>query len=239
MKKYTWEIRLAVFLIGISLLLYYTEFSIFRHGSALFENAFSQLAFIPIYVLIVTLIIEQLLNRKEKLARIEKLNVVIGVFFNEMGRELLQSFASMDKNFNSIKNSFIFSNNNFFDEFDTASKVLEGYKCSIESTSKDLVFIKDFLLVKKDFLLLLTQNPNLFEHELFTNLILSIFHIYEELSRHKDVESLCTQDSIHLCGDLERAYMLLIKQWIKYLEHLKESYPYLFSLELRSNPFNS
>jgi hypothetical protein len=239
MKKYIWQIRLAALLIGISGLLYYAEFLIFRDGSSIFESVLSQLAFIPVYVLLVTLIIEQLLNRKERLARIEKLNVVVGVFFNELGRDLLHSFASMDKNFDSIKGSFLFSGKDFLKEFDSASQAIGKYKCSLEPTSSDFAFLKAFVIDKKEFLLLITQNPNLFEHELFTNVILSVFHLYEELSKQVDVESICSEDANHIRDDIERAYLLLITQWIKYLSHLKESYPYLFSLELRSNPFNS
>ncbi|GEM_PF-6682769 len=39
-------------------------------------------------------------------------------------------------------------------------------------------------------------------------------------------------------GDIERAYALLIREWLSHLDHLKASYPYLFSLAVRTNPFN-
>ena len=45
-------------------------------------------------------------------------------------------------------------------------------------------------------------------------------------------------DLEHLAGDMKRAYQNLICQWIDYMQHLKISYPYLFSLALRTNPFD-
>jgi len=33
-------------------------------------------------------------------------------------------------------------------------------------------------------------------------------------------------------------YRNLALQWLKYMEHLKVNYPYLFSLSLRTNPFD-
>ena len=31
---------------------------------------------------------------------------------------------------------------------------------------------------------------------------------------------------------------MLIIEWLAYMKHLKESYPYLFSLAVRTNPFD-
>jgi hypothetical protein len=41
-----------------------------------------------------------------------------------------------------------------------------------------------------------------------------------------------------LPGDVQRGYVLLIKEWLAYMAHLQTRYPYLFSLALRTNPFD-
>ncbi len=53
-----------------------------------------------------------------------------------------------------------------------------------------------------------------------------------------ELESLPGADLRHLSGDFNRTYQRLAIQWLDYLEHLKEQYPYLFSLAARKNPFN-
>jgi hypothetical protein len=37
---------------------------------------------------------------------------------------------------------------------------------------------------------------------------------------------------------MKRTYSQLVVQWLLYMEHLKDDYPYLFSLAVRTNPFD-
>ncbi len=43
-----------------------------------------------------TLIVDRLLNKREKMALLKKMNMVIGGFFSELGRSLLESFKGFD-----------------------------------------------------------------------------------------------------------------------------------------------
>jgi hypothetical protein len=54
----------------------------------------------------------------------------------------------------------------------------------------------------------------------------------------KDLSSLSGVDIEHLANDVKRAYEALVRRWIEHLQHLKRSYPYLFSLAIRMNPFD-
>jgi len=33
-------------------------------------------------------------------------------------------------------------------------------------------------------------------------------------------------------------FQLLVREWLTHMEHLKHDYPYLFSLAVRTNPFD-
>jgi len=87
-------------------------------------------------------------------------------------------------------------------------------------------------------LLRLLANPNLLEHDSFTNLLWAVFHLTDELAHRKDVNTILDSDYVHLAGDVKRAYVLLISEWLDYMKHLKVNYPYLFSLAMRTNPFD-
>lgn len=65
-----------------------------------------------------------------------------------------------------------------------------------------------------------------------------VFHLTEELAHRVDVKNLPASDYEHLSGDIKRMYVLLISEWLSYMKHLKDDYPYLFSLAVRTNPFN-
>ncbi|HUO77263.1 MAG TPA: hypothetical protein VMU21_06765, partial [Thermodesulfovibrionales bacterium] len=75
-------------------------------------------------------------------------------------------------------------------------------------------------------------------HESFTELLLAVFHLVEELVVREDVTSLPDADRHHIAGDIKRAYILLVQQWLEYMGHLRDHYPYLFSLAIRINPFD-
>jgi len=92
---------------------------------------------------------------------------------------------------------------------------------------------------KRQFLLNLLENPNLLEHESFTNLLWAVFHLTEELTLRGSLNGLQKTDCKHLAGDMKRAYHLLILEWLDYMKHLKVNYPYLFSLAVRTNPFDA
>ena len=91
----------------------------------------------------------------------------------------------------------------------------------------------------RGFLLGLLENQNLLEHEQFTDLLWATFHLLEELMYRNDFSHLSKSDLDHLAGDIDRVYALLICQWIMYMQHLKNNYPYLFSLAMRTNPFDA
>jgi len=78
----------------------------------------------------------------------------------------------------------------------------------------------------------------LLEHETFTELLRAVFHLTEELEQRNDLRHLSRADYEHLELDTERAYKLLIYEWLQYMEYLMNEYPYLFSLALRTNPFD-
>ena len=105
-------------------------------------------------------------------------------------------------------------------------------------TRVDLVLLKGLLLDKRDFLLRLLENPVLLEHQSFTDLLRAVFHLTEELAYRNSVIDLPEADSLHLAGDIKRAYHLIVSEWISYMKYLKNNYPFLFSLAIRTNPFD-
>jgi hypothetical protein len=108
----------------------------------------------------------------------------------------------------------------------------------MKSAPKELEDLKNFLCGKRDFLIRLLENPILLEHTSFTNLLWAIFHLGDELAHRRDLKKIAKKDHEHINGDIKRAYLSLLSEWTNYMTHLKDSYPYLFSLAIRTNPFD-
>jgi len=111
MKKFKWQIVLGVFLVSLSVILYLIHYAIFRDPHHIFIYMLGDIAFVPIEVLFVTLIIHKVISEREKYVMMEKLNMVIGTFFSEVGTKLLKYFSEFDENFEEIRSNLIVENN--------------------------------------------------------------------------------------------------------------------------------
>ena len=221
-----------------SALLYFGHYLIFNDPHHIAIYMVGDLAFVPIEVLLVTVIIHELLGARERRARRDKMNMVVGAFFSEMGTSLLAEVSDADPGLDEIRNSLLVSGDWQDSDFETAGRDLKKHKFGVDKNKINLSDMHDFLFDERDFLLRLLENPNLLEHESFTELLFAVFHLSEELAARDDMTNIQPSDLTHLAGDVNRVYGLLVDQWLDYMGHLKKNYPYLFSLALRTNPFD-
>jgi hypothetical protein len=214
------------------------SFFIFRDSNHIFIYLLGDIGFLPIEVLLVTLIIDRVLSVREKRAMLDKLNMVIGAFFSEVGLRLISHFSSFDLNASNIKRELSGIDTWKDKDFEKVKIMVRKFKYSVSCQSGNLDTLKAFLTNKRAFLLRLLENPNLLEHEKFTELLWAVFHLTEELEYRKDFALCPDSDLNHIAGDVRRAYVILISEWLEYIRHLKNNYPYLFSLASRINPFD-
>jgi len=238
MKRINWYFVLGGSLVTLSLILYFIQIAIFHRTNDTLFYMLQDLAFVPMQVLLVTLIISGLLNMREKRLRLEKLNMVIGTFFSEIGTRLIAYFSDSDPELDNIRKNLIVTKDWSDQEFAVVSKRLKDYDYGVEVQKINLEDLRIFLTGERDFLVRLLENPVLLEHESFTELLRAVFHLTEELAAREDLKKLPHTDCAHLAGDITRAYVLLVHEWLDYMRHLKDNYPYLFSLAMRTNPFD-
>ena len=238
MKRFTWPILLGVSLLIFSTSFYFLHYFIFRDAHHIFLYLVGDVAFVFIEILLVSLIIQGLLEYREKSSRLEKLNMVIGAFFSEVGASLIETLSQLDLEAEKMQKKFFAGGKSDAEEFQKARSWMAGHSFNINPNNVDWNDLKTFLVERRDFLLRLLENPNLLEHEMFTDLLWAVFHLEEELRARKNLQDLPKEDIQHLSGDVERVYGQVSRQWLKYMEHLERNYPYLFSLALRTNPFD-
>jgi hypothetical protein len=240
MKEDTrWKLMAGAGLLALSLILFAIHYMIFRDEYNIFIFFTDDLAFIPIEVLVVTLIIDRLLESREKEMRMEKLNMVIGMFFSTFGTPLLSILSRADEGFSAIRNDLVVNKDWDSGRFREVHARLISQKCEVPANRIDREALKRLLIGNEDFLLRLLENPMVFEHESFTDLLLAATHLTEELRARKDLNQLPPTDLAHLSIDIGRVCERLIPEWLKYMEYLKGQYPYLFSLAMRQNPFDT
>lgn len=233
-----WQIMLGIGLVALSAAIYFAHYSLFRDAHHIFIYLLGDIAFVPIEVLLVTLIIHRLLGVREKRAMLKKLNMVIGVFYSEVGTGLLGTLSQLDPDIKAIRDELKVTGQWKLHEFQATAARLKGYGFKVSPKPEDLKALTVQLRQKRWILLGLLENPNLLEHDTFTDLLWAVFHLAEELSHRQDVMAASKADLAHLAGDATRAYGQMAVGWLSYMEHLMTDYPYLFSLAIRTNPFD-
>jgi hypothetical protein len=226
---------IMIILSGITYLLYYV---IFRENKNMLMFLVESAVFLPIQVLFVTLIVDQVLNDHERKGLLKKMNMVIGVFFSEVGTRLLKEFSRVDPRAGEIQQELLITKDWSNGEYQKLSARLKKHDYQVVNDRDRLESLRMFLMEKRGFLVGLLENPNLLEHDTFTDLLWAVFHLAEELAFRIEVKGLPESDYRHLAGDMKRAYSLLVLEWLAYMQHLNTNYPYLFSLAIRTNPFD-
>ncbi len=236
-KRNSFIIILASVFIFLSVLIYFIHYFVFHDTHHIFIYMVGDLAFLPLEVLLVSIIIERILNRREKQDKLQKLNMVIGTFFSEMGNYLLRDLLIYFHNREEIAHHLNVNAKWTKTDFQSARNYADHLKIDIDYKNVDILRLKEYLSGKKEFLLALLGNPGLLENDRFTDLLWAVTHLAEELKARPTLDNLPENDLKHLSGDIQRFYDHLASEWLDYTEHLKANYPYLFSLVLRTHPF--
>lgn len=228
MKNKKHYIVVSLILVAISAIMFIIHYFVFGQAVNTAYYSLMNLCFIPINSLVVTLILERLIDYKAKQERMEKLNMLIGLFFTEVGYKLMCLIIKADK---CGKNSII-----LFNDLDEVKSQVEKHKYIIDIEEIDLDKIMDVLLESSNLLVDLISNENIMQHEIFTDLLMSVIHLRDEITFYKN-DKTDQLDISHLEKDILRVYKNIAIQWVDYLKYLNKSYPFLYDNAIRINPF--
>jgi hypothetical protein len=235
----SWLLPVSLVFVGLSLVTYVIHYFIFRDVRHIFFYLVLDIGFMFLNVLVVIVFIERLLARREKRAMLEKLNMVIGAFFSEVGLQLLKRFAPCVAHAEDLRARCGIRPAWEHADFVKAEDAAAAFPYDMDLSPAVLRELRAFLGRERDFMVRLLENPSLLEHDRFTDLLWAVFHLAEELEfREGDLEDLPPADINHLNGDARRAYSQITVAWLVYAEHLKGNYPFLFSLAARINPLS-
>jgi hypothetical protein len=193
---------------------------------------------VGVFIGLVANSIEYLIDKRERAERLKKMNMIVGVLFSELGVRLLKVFGGKDPAIGEIRAGLVVADRWSDDDFKRAHSLLENHSYAVKSQDFNLLNLRHCLKQREDFMIRLLENPELLEQEAFTELMQALFHLNEELGIRERLTDLPQTDYDHLSGDINRTYRHLALAWLRYMQHLKANYPYLFSLAMRVNPFD-
>ncbi|CEN82602.1 hypothetical protein [Paraclostridium sordellii] len=228
MKKIRYYFVISFILIALSAVMFLIHYLVFGQALNTAYYSLMNLCFIPINSLVVTIILEKFIDYRAKKDRIEKINMLVGIFFTEVGGKLMHLIIDSDKDAkNYITN---------FEDLNNIKKCLNEYDYKVDMNNIDLCSIKNILLENNNLFVTLISNENVFQHQIFTDLLMSVVHLRDEIIFMEKDDSLELNIN-HLENDVIRVYKNISIQWISYLEYLNKSYPFLYNNAIRVNPF--
>jgi hypothetical protein len=68
-------------------------------------------------------------------------------------------------------------------------------------------------------------------------LLTAVFHLQDELSS-RNLSELGDDEKEHIEIDIKRVYQSIVSQWVLYMKHLKNTFPYLYVTAMSNNPFD-
>jgi hypothetical protein len=235
-KKHRWIILLGTALVLLSVALHFAHYLIFHDAHHVLIYLAGDIAFVPLEVFLVAVVIERIMAGHERRERHEKMNMPIGTFFGEFGTELLGRLVSCVNDREQLAGILNVRSDWSRADFRRAEARLQGCDCDVAVSAEALKGLRELLDKNRDLLLLLLANPNLLEREQFSDVLSSIFHLMSELRARPSLGGLPDSDMAHLAGDVRRALTNLCVAWLHYCRHLQVSYPYVFSIVVRTHP---
>lgn len=147
MKKATKNtIIIGAGLVLLSLFLHYIHYLIFQdaHHTSIF--LVSDIAFVPMEVFFTTFVLDKLIEKREHSHILEKLNMLIGLFFSELGTDLLKDITKGDGDLKIIKQDS--TKENFDDTivFDILTGDILTHRYNIDISKINLENIKKKIL---------------------------------------------------------------------------------------------
>ena len=238
-----WKIKFSILMIILIIIIYGSNYLVLGDPEHIISYIWTHLGFIPVDILIVAFILDEIIEKKEKEAMLEKLDMLMSTFFSEVGNDLLEQLSHVNKyktNTENLKSIKDWDDKDFENKIKELKNVKIDFQADVapENREEFLEKLRDTLVNKREFIVNLINNPNLLEKEEFTELINAILHLDEELEHRKDLSLVTDTDFAHLNGDMYRVYNKLVLEWVYYLKYLNKNYPYMIALIVRTNPFD-
>lgn len=229
---------LTLTLLVISALLYLIQQLVFHRLDDTGFYFLQDLAFVPISVLMVTLGVNTVMVRRERSAKIEKVSVVVNEFYAEAGTDLIRTFSTFMVNLDEAAPQLRLAAAWQDQDFSLAVAFVSRYAFKADLRRGDLAALHRQLAGAKEQILRLFENANLIEHDRFTDVLWAVYHVFDELRSRPSLTSLPDVDRLHLESDIQRAYQLLLSEWVESMRSLKTRYPYLYAMAVRKCPFS-
>ena len=92
-----WKIKFSILMVILIIIIYGSNYLVLGDAEHIISYIWTHLGFIPVDILVVAFLLDEIIERKEKEAMLEKLDMLMSTFFSEVGNELISQLSSVNK----------------------------------------------------------------------------------------------------------------------------------------------
>ncbi|MEE1115035.1 MAG: hypothetical protein UHN88_08175 [Eubacterium sp.] len=213
----------VIVLMAISVLIYGLQIVIFHDVRTTEFYIMQDLAFMPFTIAIATIVVGELIGRREKKERTAKTRMLTSSFFTELGEPLLHSLLRSAE-FDEEMRITLYGEDDDRPVKEMTDRIRRG-KISIDLCPKVYNETMQMLVERQTALLVLSSNPMLFEQECFTDMLWGLFHLIDEYRLRGIFEEMSEESRAHMNEDFERVLRLLLENRASNIKYLKDTFP--------------
>ena len=94
----SWKFKFAIVMLIIASIFFVSRIIVLGDPEEVVAYLWKQIGFIPVNILIVALLLDGIMSKKEREAILEKLDMLMGTFFTEIGNDLISEISKANKN---------------------------------------------------------------------------------------------------------------------------------------------
>lgn len=229
--------QLILLLLCASALLYAIHYLIFRdlHHLAIF--GLHELAFVPLEVILVTLGLDQLVEKTHREEARSKVSIIETLYFNESGGTMLRYLTSFDPDAARLRELLQVTEVWHSSDFRQAIRQLKSYPFLLDLDRIDFFGLHYHLSQRHEYYRSMLENPALTQSEAFTEMIMKIYLLWEELDGRTNLYQLPEKDRSYLAELLHEIYRELTEYWLDNVYNHSIHNRFRLHRAIESNPF--
>lgn len=229
--------QLILLLLCASALLYAIHYLIFRdlHHLAIF--GLHELAFVPLEVILVTLGLDQLVEKTHREEAGSKVSIIETLYFNESGGTMLRYLTSFDPDAARLRELLQVTEDWHSSDFRQAIRQLKSYPFLLDLDRIDFFGLHYHLSQRHEYYRSMLENPALTQSEAFTEMIMKIYLLWEELDGRTNLYQLPEKDRNYLAELLHEIYRELTEYWLDNVYNHSIHNRFRLHRAVESNPF--
>ena len=148
MRLRRWQVEIAAVLIVAALVVYALRWILFSSENLheeMLRYLVDDVAFLFIQVLLVSILVDGLMQRRQRETMLDKLNMIVGAFFTECGTDVLGCLARLDGDLEAVREDFLARQSWKTRDYELAKQAFQAHKPVIELSTDDLVSLRERL----------------------------------------------------------------------------------------------